>query len=665
MLLTALAFLALQQGPGQQPQTVARLVVTPSQRSIVAGDTLRISARAVDAGGKTVESARVRFFPAGGLMEATVDSMGLISTGATGVIPVAVVAIVPGAKPVIERLEFQIVPGPATRIDVKPEVGKLVVGQRLRLRGESYSRLGDKRKDRLEWKSSSPSIVKVSADGLLEAVGAGSATISVAAGGASATLPLQVVPNTIASVELTPSRSEARQGDVIRFKAVARDRSGAAIAGLKPTWSFSPGQGMIDEDGVFVGYEPSEYLVTASFGTRAADAAVRLAPRDVRRRATVLGRLPRSKFMTGEVWVHPNGKIAYLSTVLGGDRIYVLDISTPSKPVVIDSVMANTRSINDVMTSADGKVLVFTRENAANRVNGIVIATLEDPAHPKPVAEFTEGVTSGVHSAFVYTQPKYGTHVFLTNDGTGGIHIVDINDPSKPKQVAEWRTPRADAGRLLHDIDVQDGLAYLSNWNDGLVILDVGNGVKGGTPSAPKLVTQFKYDLNELYREAESAPGYHAGFIRGTHTAWRHKNYVFIGDEVFPPPTPAGFDFANMRAYGRLQVIDVSNIEKPRSVAWFEPEYGGTHNVWVAGDTLYVGAYNSGFHAFDISGELRGDLKAQGREIAHVMTADMDGFIKNKAMTWGVVVKNDLAYVNDLFNGLWVVKLEPKPPLIP
>ena len=40
------------------------------------------------------------------------------------------------------------------------------------------------------------------------------------------------------------------------------------------------------------------------------------------------------------------------------------------------------------------------------------------------------------------------------------------------------------------------------------------------------------------------------------------------------------------------------------------------HNVWVAGDTLYMGAYNAGFRAFDISGELRGDLRAQQREIA-------------------------------------------------
>jgi hypothetical protein len=51
---------------------------------------------------------------------------------------------------------------------------------------------------------------------------------------------------------------------------------------------------------------------------------------------------------------------------------------------------------------------------------------------------------------------------------------------------------------------MKDGLAYLSYWNEGLVILDVGKGIKGGSPENPKFVSQFKYDLNALYREVEA-----------------------------------------------------------------------------------------------------------------------------------------------------------------
>jgi hypothetical protein len=311
--------------------------------------------------------------------------------------------------------------------------------------------------------------------------------------------------------------------------------------------------------------------------------------------------------------------------------------------------------------------MVFTREGASDRKNGIVIADTHDPLHPKAISEFTAGVTGGVHSAFVYAQPKYGTHVYLTNDATGAIHILDIGDPLHPKEVAQWKTPGSDnSGRYVHDIDVRDGLLYGSYWNDGLVILDVGNGIKGGSPSNPQLVSQFKYDLDKLYRDVEAVTG--PGFTRGTHTAWRHKNYVFIADEVYRNAAVAGAkDASASRMYGTLQVLDVSDVEHPKSVAWYTPEYGGVHNVWVAGDSLYLGAYDGGFHVFDISGELRGDLRAQGREIAHLNTADMDGATKNAAFTWGVVVnpKDGLAYVNDFNNGLWVVRIEARPRVVP
>ncbi len=105
----------------------------------------------------------------------------------------------------------------------------------------------------------------------------------------------------------------------------------------------------------------------------------------------------------------------------------------------------------------------------------------------------------------------------------------------------------------------------------------------------------------------------------------------------------------------------MSDITKPKSVAWYEPEYGGVHNVWAAGDTLYMGAYNAGFRAFDISGELKGDLRAQGREMAHVQVFAPDGNVPNSTMTWGVVVKNGLAYINDIRTGLFIVRMEPRP----
>ncbi|MCC6316366.1 MAG: hypothetical protein IT361_01650 [Gemmatimonadaceae bacterium] len=655
-LVLAVPFLV--QASPVAAQGVSRLRIMPAARSVAVGDSLRLVVEALDQTGRVIP-ATIRFIVQGGRMQGSVDSLGWVRAGSPGTIPLSITATTPTGRPYAEKVEVRITPGATTRIVLAPARTRLLVGQKVHVEATPLTASGDARTDALTWTSANPRVATM-VDGLLHAVSAGRTMLTVRAGTASASLPVEVLTATGVTVELTPRNVTARQGDVVRFSLIARDARGATITGLTPTWSMSPGQGTIDTDGAFVGNVPGRYLVTAGLGSRDAASVVTLTARDVRRQSTVVGRLPRTAFYSSEVWIHPDGRHAYLGTTLGGDRIYAIDISNPASPVVTDSIMANSRSMNDIMTTADGKWMVFTREQAADRKNGIVIASTADPAHPRPVAEFTDGVTAGVHSAFVYTQPKHGTHVYLTNSGTGSLDIIDINDPMHPRRVGTWQSRDTRAGRSLHDVDVKDGIAYVSYWSDGLVILDVGNGMKGGSPSRPVMISNYRYNSEALYPGA--AADYGPGFISGTHTAWRHRNYVFIADEVFPPYAPTGtWDVANIRAYGRLQVIDVSDIERPKAVAWYEPEYGGVHNVWAEGDTLYLGAYNGGFHAFDVSGELRGDLKAQGRTIAELRPADANGVVPNKAFTWGVVVKNGLAFVNDMVTGLWVVKIEPRP----
>jgi len=190
--------------------------------------------------------------------------------------------------------------------------------------------------------------------------------------------------------------------------------------------------------------------------------------------------------------------------------------------------------------------------------------------------------------------------------------------------------------------------------------------MKGGSPENPQLVSQYKYDLDALYREVEAVGG--PGFIRGTHTAWRAGKFVFVGDEVFAasPVSTQGRGVTSLgRAFGRLHVIDVSDIAKPREVAYYEPKDGGAHNVWVAGDTLYLGDYQGGLRVIDISGELQGDLLRQGREIAHVVTGDSLGVVPNAANAWGAIYRDGHIYVPDINSGLWIVKVEGKSALTP
>ncbi len=642
--------LLLAQTAPQTESTVSQVDVIPAQAEVQIGQTLRFSATARDSAGRELPNVPIRWMGSG---EGSVDSTGLLKAGYAGYVHVYAMAAADSTKPVFGRAVIRVLPLPTSRIEIQPTPSKLVTGMRLTLAGTPYSAQGDRRNDLVSFSSNAPRVATISSDGRLTALAPGQATITARSGAATRAFKLQVVPNPVARLTLMPALKNVRTGDVVRLKAQAQDAKGKVVADLPVRWAVSAvaasGVAQIDANGVFVAETPGKYTVTGSVGERSADAVIQVEPRRVGRGMIVQGRLPLP-FRTAEVWVHPSGTCAYLSTI--ADRVYAIDVANPAEPRVVDSMVTNARLVNDVMTTEDGRYGVFSREGASDRKNGIVVFDASDPCHPKPVSEYTETVTGGVHSSYV----SQG-YVYLTDDATGSMRVIDIRQPLKPKEVARWQTEQTEAGRYVHDVAVTDGLAYLSYWNDGLIILDVGNGVKGGRPEAPKFVSQYKYDLNETYARVDQLYGLGS---RGTHTAWRHGNYVFVGDEVYASQPSKGLADGNDLTFGRLHVIDVSNLEKPKEVAWYEPTDGGVHNVWAAGDTLYLGNYQGGARALDISGELKGDLLRQGREISWILTADSMGVRPRATFAWGAVVKDGNIFVPDINSGLWILKLEPK-----
>ncbi|HTD60941.1 MAG TPA: hypothetical protein VK679_09835, partial [Gemmatimonadaceae bacterium] len=111
--------LVLQQAPGLPASPIARVIVTPPTREITAGDSVRISVKALDASGKPVTNAIVRYTMRGGQGEGRIDSTGMIVASSVGKLPLNVVALVPGTKPIIQPIEFHVVPGKAVRAEIR------------------------------------------------------------------------------------------------------------------------------------------------------------------------------------------------------------------------------------------------------------------------------------------------------------------------------------------------------------------------------------------------------------------------------------------------------------------------------------------------------------------------------------------------------------------
>ena len=656
MRLAVVLVIAVLVGPvhGQEkPQEAkpsgpkpSRVEITPRTVETVAGQQLSFSAAGYDDAGNKMDAQPSAWFAAPFDL-AYADDKGSVTFTGSG--DVRVGAIINGKTGFIT---VTVRPQAVARVTITKPRAALALGTGLTLQAHAEMANGDPRSDQqVRWVSLRPDVASIDESGFVIGQAVGTAMLEASVGDIKATTSIDVVRNPVRELSIVPKTSRVRTGDVVRFESVAAGQTNARISAIA-RWSISGAGATIDADGGFVAEKPGSYAVTATIGERSAVATVTVVPREVARELEVVGRTAQEEFQTAEQWIV--GNYAYVSSIMAG-RVWVYDISDPAKPVKVDSVSFDARVINDVSTTADGKIGVVTREGASNRKNGIVFLDLADPAHPKVLSEYTETVTGGVHSAYVN-----GHYVYLTDDATGSLRVIDFADPAKPKEVARWQTenPLARAvkspdgetfigGRMLHDVQVVDGLIYMGYWKDGLVILDVGNGIKGGSPEHPQFVSQLRFNYSELYGP---------GWLAGAHSVFRYKNYVFLGDEVFPAQYDLT-DKARIPTKGVVHVVDVSDILNPRKVAEYDVPEEGAHNMWVENDVMYIGYYSGGARAVDVSGELRGNLYRQGREMARLWTGDAKGFRPNIPFAWGAQPHNGLIYFNDVHTGLWVTKL--------
>jgi hypothetical protein len=636
--------------PQESTTSVAPAVVeiTPKTLDAHVGEKIKFSAAAKDAAGNPIDAKPSTWFAAPFDL-AGADESGEVTFHAAGVVTVgAVIAGKTGYATVnVGTSKVKVV-------EIDPLSRPIVAGSAERLTAIARTVNGEPRSDAaIKWSSDKPSIATVDAAGLVTGVAPGSATIKAASDEASGKITVQVVRDAVRKLTIKPATADARTGDVVHFTV--------SDSGKEPPvrWSITGSGASIYTDGAFVAEKAGTYIVTASSGQHSASASVVVKPRSVEREVDVVSHTPMPDVQMSEEWII--GHHAYLATV--ADKLFVYDIADPANPKLLDTLKVDARLINDISTTPDEKIGVFTREGASNRKNGIVFLDTSDPTHLKVLSEYTATVSGGVHSAYIDSH-----YVYLTDDATGSLRIIDFQDVKHPKEVARWQTENPTvvtlnteegsmtSGRYLHDLQVKDGIAYLAYWRDGLVLLDVGNGIAGGTPENPKLISQYHFNHYELYGD---------GWLAGTHSVFRYKNYLFVGDEVFPAIFNIG-DRDRIPVRAICHVMDVSELKHPKEVAQYEAPEGGSHNFWAANDMLYEGYYSGGARVLDISGELRGDLYRQGREIARFWTGDAKGFRPNLPFTWGgqpcsvtcdTAELNGLMYFNDIHSGLWITKL--------
>lgn len=313
-----------------------------------------------------------------------------------------------------------------------------------------------------------------------------------------------------------------------------------------------------------------------------------------------------------EAVVSDDGSTAYLAASSG---FVVVDVSDPAEPTVIaeerallaDRENGPLQQILDVKVDGDTLLVVGpAHHHGDDALNGMLVYDVSDPSNPRQQSFYE--TEYAIHNAFVLDDVAYLTK----NDGDGNpVVLVDISDRENPVKASEWSILERGDGwgnvhpalRIIHDVWVQDGLAYLPQWDAGTWIVDVSN------PADPEYVTDFSgvpqseaADVpNERAQQSVIEPPGNDHYVMADETG----DVTVVGVESWrDPATESG-------GPGGVHLWDTSNLDAPEKLATIEaPEtpdatmegpWTTSHNFDIVDGRLYTSWYQGGVKIHDIS----------------------------------------------------------------
>ena len=251
-------------------QVTRTVSVAPAVDTLVTGDTLRLSAEALDANGHTVVGAEFSWSSEAPAV-AAVDSAGLVTAANVGA---TVISAVSGDA--TGRAELVVVAPVPTVINVTPGMVALgALGDTARLAAEVLDQSGRVIEDAtVSWLSADESIATVDSLGLVAAEGPGVTTVNATSGSASDTAAVSVMQIT-GSIVVSPPADTIAPGDTVRLVAEARDANGHIVASAEFSWSSSDAAvAEVDDSGLVRGAGEGTATITASAGSVRGTAAI-------------------------------------------------------------------------------------------------------------------------------------------------------------------------------------------------------------------------------------------------------------------------------------------------------------------------------------------------------------------------------------------------------
>ncbi|WP_265108799.1 LVIVD repeat-containing protein [Halosolutus halophilus] len=292
-----------------------------------------------------------------------------------------------------------------------------------------------------------------------------------------------------------------------------------------------------------------------------------------------------------------------LAFVATGDGLAIVDLRNPGRPeLLVDTEVPGT-GVNDV--KVDGDLLAISSQAGDQDEDiGTHFYDVSDPTDPEFLGTWVE-LPAGVHNHYLDGDVAYICREFPFDDSA--LKIVDASDPTDPTLLSEWRVendhPELDQPtNFLHDVYVQDDLAYLAYWDAGTRILDVSDPTDpvevSAMGEAPDADEDVDFPSAEWVQRAFLPPG-NSHYVQPTPNG----DYVLQGAETFPKD--AGVEDPDNDDYGGIKVFDVTDFDDPEMVTRIDPPdvdaFRTSHNFDVTANRLYTSWYAGGVKVFDFT----------------------------------------------------------------
>ena len=304
-------------------QQVAEVSVTPPPRSLEAfGDTVSLSAGAVDANGHEVAEAAFTWMSDDPLV-AVVDRAGLVTAVGNGT---AEIAAAVGA--VSGTVALTVAQQPGTVV-VSPMADTLeAFGDTVRLLAEAMDANGHAvGGTAFTWTSGDTLVAVVDGTGLVTAMGNGVTTVAAEAGEAMGASMVTVMQSTD-SVIVTPAADSIAPGEALHLSAEAVDANGNAVVGATFSWSSShESVATVDASGLVRGASEGTATISAEAGSASGTAQITVSDPDRAALVALYEATDGPNWVNSENWLTDAPLRDWHGVTTSGGRVSYLDLS--------------------------------------------------------------------------------------------------------------------------------------------------------------------------------------------------------------------------------------------------------------------------------------------------------------------------------------------------